>query len=126
MMNGLCLNGVAMMGNIHQVKRLISITGCFALLYLNLILGQHQVTKQISKKEHNKKKPTDDEGHYEGKYWCNCRIRNYRRWLGKKKFGDQFDQITGLLPCHPEVQAEVGEGEEPCQEARNNAELGDE
>lgn len=43
---------------------------------------------QITKKDHVKKKPNRrEEGHWESKYWCNCRTRNYRRWLGKKRFG---------------------------------------
>jgi hypothetical protein len=79
------------------------------------------MVKQISKKEHNQKKPTPDEGHPEGKFWCNCRIRNYRRWLGKKKFGNQFEQITELQPYHLEVQAQEDLDVEPCQEARNNS-----
>lgn len=48
---------------------------------------------QISKKDHNKKKPTKEEGHWEGKYWCNCLIRGYRLWLGKKKYGSTNEQI---------------------------------
>jgi len=49
--------------------------------------------KQISKKNHSKKKPTFEEGHWEGKYWCNCLTRGYRLWLGKKKYGNQEEQI---------------------------------
>lgn len=43
--------------------------------------------KQLTKKDLSKKKPTKEEGHWEGKFWCNCRTRNYRRWLGLKKYG---------------------------------------
>jgi len=44
--------------------------------------------KQISKKDLYKKKPyRKDIGHFEGKHWCNCRTRNFRYWLAKKKFG---------------------------------------
>ena len=43
---------------------------------------------QLSKKDHCKKKPNrTEEGHWEGKFWCNCRTRNYRTWLGVKKHG---------------------------------------
>jgi len=43
---------------------------------------------QISKKELGKKKPNRrEEGHWEGKYWCNCLVRNYRKWLYRKKYG---------------------------------------
>lgn len=48
--------------------------------------------KQITKKEAAKKKPKKDEGHYEGKWWCNCRMRNIRRWLGLKKWGKNVDE----------------------------------
>ena len=42
---------------------------------------------QLTKKDHNKKYATKEQGHYEGKYWCNCRTRNYRLWLGVKRYG---------------------------------------
>lgn len=43
------------------------------------------ITCQLSKKARSKKKPNrKEEGHWEGKYWCNCKTRNYRRWLGRK------------------------------------------
>ena len=45
--------------------------------------------KQLSKKDHSKKKGTPEEGHPEGNSWCNCRTRNYRYWLGVKKYGHQ-------------------------------------
>jgi len=40
---------------------------------------------QITKKEHSKKKSSLEQGHFEGKHWCDCKTRNYRRWLGLKK-----------------------------------------
>lgn len=40
--------------------------------------------KQLSKKKQTR---TRDCGHWEGKYWCNCRERNIRRWLGIKFYG---------------------------------------
>lgn len=43
--------------------------------------------KHLSKKDLHKKKSTKEEGHWEGKYWCYCRTRNYRKWLGIKKYG---------------------------------------
>lgn len=78
--------------------------------------------KQLSKKDHSKKKPTDDEGHWEGKYWCNCRIRNYRLWLGKKKYGSEFSE---LLPYRLEALAEEDEGVEPDPEAKSTFEVDD-
>lgn len=48
---------------------------------------------QMTKIDHSKKKPNrSEEGHSEGKFWCNCRTRNYRRWLGKKR-GMHLDEI---------------------------------
>lgn len=48
--------------------------------------------KKLSKKDLNKKKPTKEEGHWESKFWCNCRLRNFRQWLGIKKYGhDESD-----------------------------------
>jgi len=44
-------------------------------------------TKQLSKKEYMKKKLQKSQFHFEGKYICNCLIRNHRKWLGIKKFG---------------------------------------
>jgi len=43
--------------------------------------------KQLSKKDHSKKKSNTEQGHWEGKYWCNCKIKGYRIWLGLKKYG---------------------------------------
>lgn len=60
--------------------------------------------KQITKKDHSKKKPNrKQEGHWEGKYWCSCRIRNYRLWLGLKKYGktggvfENFNNYSTLI-----------------------------
>ena len=50
--------------------------------------------KQISKKDLSKKKPTKEEGHWEGKHWCNCRTRNFRLWLGLKKWGKYLDECN--------------------------------
>lgn len=54
--------------------------------------------KQITKKDLNKKRPTKEQGHWESKHWCNCKTRNYRRWLAKKKYGnsisDDFDEVV--------------------------------
>ena len=52
--------------------------------------------KQISKKSMFKKKGSKDTGHWEGKYWCNCRERNYRSWLGKKR-GGGYDSLAELI-----------------------------
>ena len=43
--------------------------------------------KTVTKKADMKRKPGSDEGHWEGSYWCNCRMRNIRNWLSKKKYG---------------------------------------
>jgi len=43
---------------------------------------------QLSKKDFFKKKPQHDDAHWEGKLFCSCRIRNKRKWLGNKKFGN--------------------------------------
>lgn len=50
--------------------------------------------KQLSKKKLKKRK---DCGHWEGKFWCNCRTRNIRKWLGYKKFGaEQGENLMEL------------------------------
>lgn len=58
--------------------------------------------KQITKKDLNKKKSTKEQGHWESKHWCNCKTRNYRRWLAKKKYGnsisDDFDAVMKDVP----------------------------
>lgn len=40
--------------------------------------------KQLTKKKFLKKKPHPEDGHREGKHWCNCRVRNRRAWLARK------------------------------------------
>lgn len=54
---------------------------------LQLGLLYDQKMKQLSKKDHSKKKGTKEQGHLEGNSWCDCRTRNYRHWLGIKKYG---------------------------------------
>lgn len=39
---------------------------------------------QLTKKKFRKKKPHPEDGHWVGKYWCNCRVRNRRKWLARK------------------------------------------
>jgi hypothetical protein len=63
------------------------------------LLYDHNM-KQLSKKDHAKRRPTPDQGHYEGKHWCNCRTRNYRYWLGIKKYG--HDITSNLLEEYEE------------------------
>jgi hypothetical protein len=41
---------------------------------------------KISKKRFEKKGPPSC-GHWEGKFWCDCRTRGFRKWLGLKLFG---------------------------------------
>lgn len=44
--------------------------------------------KQISKRDfHRKCKKNPDAVHWEGKCYCNCRVRNYRKWLAVKMYG---------------------------------------
>ncbi len=45
--------------------------------------------KSVSKIDYMKRKPERDDGHWEGKYWCDCRLRNKRKWLGLKKYGPE-------------------------------------
>jgi hypothetical protein len=56
--------------------------------------------KQLSKKDHYKKRKNHaEEGHWEGKYWCNCKTRNIRRWFGKKRgiiFEREYSQSSSL------------------------------
>jgi hypothetical protein len=42
--------------------------------------------KELSKIRFHLKKRSDC-GHFEGKYWCDCRTRNIRKWLGMKRHG---------------------------------------
>ncbi len=42
---------------------------------------------QLSKKDLSKKKGNKEIGHLERRYWCDCKVKNYRKWLGVKKFG---------------------------------------
>lgn len=35
----------------------------------------------------SKKKPHPEDGHYENKYWCDCRTRKRRAWLCVKISG---------------------------------------
>ncbi len=55
--------------------------------------------KKLSKKDLNKKKPTKEEGHWEGKFWCNCMIRGYRKWLGKKRYGNVERKVEDESEC---------------------------
>lgn len=50
--------------------------------------------KQISKKEYINKKSPKDASHWEGKYFCDCRTRNIRKWLAFKKYGKEFNNDT--------------------------------
>ena len=41
---------------------------------------------QISKKDLYKKiKKNKDASHWEGKWFCDCRVRNIRKWLAAKR-----------------------------------------
>jgi len=60
-------------------------------------------SKQLSKRDHSKKKPNPDEGHFEGKFWCDCRTRNYRRWLGFKR-GMHLDTNMDQQESHTNSQ----------------------
>lgn len=53
--------------------------------------------KYLSKKAHYKKKPNRrEEGHWEGDYWCNCKTKKYRLWLGVKRYGYKDDNLINL------------------------------
>ncbi len=62
-------------------------------LYARFVIDVHAVWRynvfmagyKISKRAFNRKKPTSELGHFEGKYWCGCRIRGYRKWLAMKR-----------------------------------------
>ena len=41
----------------------------------------------MTKKQFYKKKPHPEDGHWEGKFWCGCRIRGRRKWLAFKRGG---------------------------------------
>lgn len=43
--------------------------------------------KNLSKRKFYKKKLGKETIHWEGKYVCDCRVRNYRIWLGMKRYG---------------------------------------
>lgn len=54
------------------------------------------MSKQLSKKKYQKKKGNLKEiGHFEGKYFCDCRTRNIRKWLGVKRYGHVSTNIEG-------------------------------
>ncbi len=36
-----------------------------------------------------KLKRREDCGHWESKYWCDCRTRNIRKWLALKFYGKE-------------------------------------
>lgn len=40
--------------------------------------------KALSKNKYLRKKPL---AHPEGKFWCDCITKNYRKWLGIKYYG---------------------------------------
>lgn len=54
---------------------------------------------KISKKDYIKKKACKECTHMEGKYFCDCRTRNIRSWLGCKrdKLRELLSQYNGWL-----------------------------
>lgn len=44
---------------------------------------------KMTKKLLIQKKQKGENAHWEGKYFCGCRIRNFRQWLGIKKYGHE-------------------------------------
>lgn len=41
----------------------------------------------ISKKKFEKKKlKNKDAVHWEGKHYCDCKVRNFRKWIGEKRY----------------------------------------
>jgi len=39
---------------------------------------------QITKKDNARANYHRETGHWEGKYWCNCLTRGWRKWRAKK------------------------------------------
>ena len=39
---------------------------------------------QATKNQHKRPYHISEIGHLEGKYFCNCKYRNWRRWVGLK------------------------------------------
>jgi len=54
---------------------------------------------QISKKKfyNTRFKNPRETVHFEGKYLCDCRVRNYRRWLWKKRYGWKEEDEIGQV-----------------------------
>ena len=42
-----------------------------------------QTRRQMTKKDLRRKKPHPEDGHWEGKYWCDCKVRNRRKLLAR-------------------------------------------
>ena len=49
--------------------------------------------KQLSKRNYIKRKHDKDQSHWEGDYFCDCRTRNIRKWLGFKRYGTIESEI---------------------------------
>lgn len=48
------------------------------------------MSAKVTKREYMSKGLGNKEcGHWEGNFWCDCKVRGYRVWLGIKKFGHQ-------------------------------------
>lgn len=47
------------------------------------------MASSITKKDLIKKKRKSSECHMEGKHFCDCLIRNIRKWLGRKRYGKE-------------------------------------
>lgn len=43
----------------------------------------------MTKKDYIKKKASKEASHWEGKYFCDCRTKGIRKWLGVKR-GDNL------------------------------------
>jgi hypothetical protein len=41
------------------------------------------------------KKHDKELGHFEGKYWCDCKTRGYRHYLAKKLYGKERIEAQG-------------------------------
>jgi hypothetical protein len=54
--------------------------------------------KQISKKALTSKKRKGEDAHFEGKWFCDCCVRNKRKWLGLKRYGREEDRSHGTTP----------------------------
>ncbi len=81
--------------------------------------------KQISKKDYHNRKPKPDDSHWEGKYFCDCRTRNIRKWIGRKRYGnEEIDTaLAQWLESLPDTQ-DVGGSNPSCSNENRRVQNG--